>query len=278
MFEHETSARLEKHVKSRSLGYITKAGQLVPVKDPSEFFIVNELAQGNPYYHDLERIQNGNTDLKDCERARQLARWLARIHTHKHNDPDLYLRGIRQLIGDSECIWGLIDAYPHPYDYFSPAMFQDLEKQLVDWRWKLRYYTHRLAVTHGDFHPWNVLIRPDGDFVVLDRSRGEWGEPADDVAAITSNYMLYGLYQNPRLSGDFEDLYLNFWNDYLETTGDLEILKVIAPFYVFRCLVMANPEWYPNHPGAIRRTLLRLTQNILLDDQFDFRNVNRYLS
>ena len=34
---------------------------------------------------------------------------------------------------------------------------------------------------HGDFHPWNLLFREGVEFSVLDRSRGEWGEPADDV-------------------------------------------------------------------------------------------------
>jgi aminoglycoside phosphotransferase (APT) family kinase protein len=42
---------------------------------------------------------------------------------------------------------------------------------------------------HGDFHPWNILFQNDCDFAVLDRSRGEWGDPADDVAPLTINYL-----------------------------------------------------------------------------------------
>jgi thiamine kinase-like enzyme len=277
MFEYDTSARMEKHIKPRGLGYIDESGCLVPVKRPKEFFIVNELADGKPYFNDLERIKKGDIVPRDKERAREFARWLATVHSQKHDDPDMYLRRVRQLIGDSECIWGLIDAYPHPYDHFSPDSFRKLEKGLIDWRWKLRGYTRRLAVTHGDFHPWNVLVRPDSDFSVLDRSRGEWGEPADDIAAMSSNYLLYGLYQNRKLAGDFEGLYMTFWEEYLEQTGDEEILEVIAPFYVFRSLVTANPEWYPNHPIEVRQTLFKFTQNVLSEDRFDYRNINKYL-
>ena len=277
MFENDTGARMEKHVRPQGLGYIDEDGHLVPVKKPKEFFIVNELAEGKPYFVDLERIKKGDVYPRDKERAREFARWLARVHAQKQDAPDIYLRRVRQLIGDSECIWGLIDAYPYPYEHFPPERFQQLERNLVDWRWKLRKYTKRLAVTHGDFHPWNVLIRPDGDFSVLDRSRGEWGEPADDISAMTSNYFLYGLYQKQRLSGDFEELYMALWDEYLEQTGDEEILEVIAPFYVFRSLVIANPEWYPNHPIEVRQGLLRFLENVLTEERFDYRTINKYL-
>ena len=212
MFEYETGARMEKHVRPMGLGYIDKEGRLVPIREPEEFFIVNELAEGHTYFQDLERIRKEGMEPRDREQAAEFARWLARIHSEKKDAPDLYLRRVRQLIGDSECIWGLIDAYPHPYPAFSQEQFRRLEKNLIDWRWKLRNYTGRLAVTHGDFHPWNVIVHSAGDFSVLDRSRGEWGEPADDVASMTFNYFLYGLYQGPILAGDFEELYAALWD------------------------------------------------------------------
>ncbi|MFO8100964.1 MAG: phosphotransferase [Dehalococcoidia bacterium] len=277
MFEYYTSGKLEKHIRPVGLGYVNEAGELVPLKDPQEFFIVNEKAEGRVYFQDLERIGKSGLEDEDLERVRQFARWLAAIHADKHRDDDMYLRRIRQLIGDSECIWGLIDAYPYPYEYFPPENFQALERQLVGWRWKLRNYTHRLCATHGDFHPWNVIITPDEDFCVLDRSRGEWGEPADDVAAMSSNYFFSGLCQDSDTATAYERLYLTFWEEYLDQTDDTQMLEVIAPFYVFRGLVLAHPEWYPSLSPEVRRAILRFLGNILLEERFDYANVNKYL-
>ncbi len=91
------------------------------------------------------------------------------------------------------------------------------------------------------------------------------------------NYLLFGLYEKPRLAGDFERLYLTFWETYLRESGDDEMLSVIAPFYVFRGLVIASPQWYPNHPLPVRRGLLRFLENVLEDDRFDCLNINRYM-
>jgi hypothetical protein len=79
------------------------------------------------------------------------------------------------------------------------------------------------------------------------------------------------------MSADFEKLYLAFWEEYLEQTGDQEILEVIAPFYVFRGLVIAHPEWYPQHPLEVRQGLLRFLENVLSEERFDYRNINKYL-
>ena len=57
---------------------------MVPVKNPREFFIVNELAEGEPYCVDLERIKKGKALSGDIELAREFARWLARVHAMKH--------------------------------------------------------------------------------------------------------------------------------------------------------------------------------------------------
>ena len=73
-----------------------------------------------------------------------------------------------------------------------PRLCEEIERAAVSSRWRLRGRTHRLSRTHGDFHPWNVLFREGTDFSVLDRSRGEWGEPADDVAALGVNFSSTG--------------------------------------------------------------------------------------
>jgi len=283
MFQHDTGARLPRHAKPMGLGYFDAQDRMAAVVDPKEFFILTELLEGSDYHLELERIGREGATARDVALARDFAAWLAQIHADRIDDPDLYLRRVRNLIGASECIFGLVDAYPHPYEKFPPERFQALEKRVVDWRWKLRAYTHRLSVVHGDFHPWNTLVREEGgklDFSVLDRSRGEFGEPADDVSTMSLNFVLFGLYGQtgtPRLQGGFEQLYTAFWEEYLERTGDEEILEVIAPFYVFRGLVIASPQWYPHHPEPVREGLLRFLERVLEEEKFDWRGINKYL-
>lgn len=278
LFQYETSARLERHVRPLGVGYVNQGGNLVPLDGPQEFFIVNEKLEGYDYFLDLDRIRGGDFRDSDVEMARELARWLARIHRNKKDEPDLYYRRIRNLIGADECIYGLIDeAFPSPFEFFSAECFRALEKRIVDWRWRLKNMTHRLSTVHGDFHPWNVLVDGEGGFRVLDRSRGEWGEPAGDVATMAINYLLFGLYDKPRLSGPFETLYKAYFEEYLEQSGDEEVLEAIAPFFVFRCLVIASPEWYPDHPPQVRKGLLSFLVNVLEDSRFDWKNVNKYM-
>jgi aminoglycoside phosphotransferase (APT) family kinase protein len=267
------------------LGYVDADSRLIPVDRPQEFFILNEKLEGYDYFLDLDRIRKGDFRPADVDMARGFARWLAGVHATKKDDRDLYYRHVRNLLGASECIMGLVDeAFPHPCEFLPDEAFAALEKRLIDWRWKLRGHAHRLAAVHGDFHPWNILV--DGPvearagFAVLDRSRGEWGEPAGDVATLAANYLLFALLDRPeraRMEGPFAELYRAFFEEYLERTGDAECLQVMAPFFVFRGLVIVSPEWYPDHPEPVRRALVRFLTRVLEDDAFDWEHVNRYL-
>jgi len=151
-----------------------------------------------------------------------------------------------------------------------------IEHRCLAWRWRLKRLGHRLRQVHGDFHPWNILFREGADFSVLDRSRGEWGEPADDVACLTMNYLFFSLQRSGRLEGAFERLFRGFWERYLERSGDREMLGVVAPFYAFRGLVMANPVWYPALAGPVRQKILRFVLNVLESASFDPAGANAY--
>jgi hypothetical protein len=73
------------------------------------------------------------------------------------------------------------------------------------------------------------------------------------------------------------DLWRVLFEEYLGCTGDAEMLRVMAPFFVFRALVIVSPEWYPNHPLPVRRALVRFLTSVLEDEVFDWRHPNRYL-
>jgi aminoglycoside phosphotransferase (APT) family kinase protein len=180
---------------------------------------------------------------------------------------------VRELIGHGECIFGVVDSYPEP-----DRTLQDIEARCLDWRWKLRGRTRRLCQVHGDFHPWNILFREGADFSVLDRSRGEWGEAADDVVCLALNYLFFSLQRSGRLEGGFETLWQRFWARYLERSGDSELLEVVAPFFAFRGLVMANPLWYPALGAGLRTMLLRFVRNVLDEARFEPARVNAYCS
>lgn len=123
---------------------------------------------------------------------------------------------------------------------FTPRVLEEIEVRLIGWRWRLKALTHRLCEVHGDFHPWNILFGTAGELRMLDRSRGEFGEPADDVACLSINYFFFSLRRRGRLDGAFETLFRRFWDRYLDRRGDAEILKVVAPFFAFRCLERTN--------------------------------------
>jgi len=276
LWEHRAFNRLPRHIRSLDVGGFAENGALEPLGKIEEFFLLTEYAEGREYAADLGRIRDqGSATPDDFARADALCDYLVGIHSRRGEDPALYLRRARELLGDAECIMGLVDSYP-PDSAVSPEILKQIEHLSVDWRWKLKTCAHRSRQVHGDFHPWNILFRPADDFTVLDRSRGEFGDPADDVTCLSINYLFFSLQCSGRLEGPFEQLFLRFWNRYLEHTGDREMLRVAAPFFAFRALVLASPVWYPKLDDPIRRTLARFMIAVLKADSFDPMLVNAY--
>jgi hypothetical protein len=275
LWQYSAFNKLPRHVKALDVGYFTKEGELFSAAKAEEFFLLMEKVEGREYHFDLVRLRNGG-ELRelDIARARALSDYLVEIHSQKHGDGELYKRRIRELVGHGECIMGLIDSYPEDFKFASAQDFCKIEQKCIEWRFKLRDRAERLSVVHGDYHPWNVIFREGIDFTVLDRSRGEYGEPADDVATMSMNYLFYSLQKYGRLEGEFKQLFDVFINNYLEKTGDSEILKIMPPFYVFRALVIASPIWYPTLSPEVRIKLFSFIRNVLEVEEFDPNKVN----
>jgi hypothetical protein len=280
LWQHSTFNKLPCHVRSIDVGAFTVKGEsLKSLGDCGEFFILTELVDGKLYHFDLDHLKESRqlSEL-DEQRCLALSDYLVEIHRVKRDAPWLYVRRARELVGHGECIMGLLDSYPHELDFVSESNLIDIERNCVIWRWRLKRKAHRLSQVHGDFHPWNVMFREGTDFTVLDRSRGEWGEPADDVTAMTINYIFYSLQKYGELTGVFEHLFNLFWKNYLEKTDDWEILEVVQPFYAWRGLVVASPIWYPNLNRDVRIKLLNFVRNVLQFERFDLERVNSYIT
>ncbi|MGE5414200.1 MAG: phosphotransferase, partial [Syntrophomonadaceae bacterium] len=187
-----------------------------------------------------------------------------------------YRRRLRELTGSGECLAGVADSYPAG-GFWDARLLEEVERLALAWRYRLRDRSDRLRTIHGDFHPWNILFREGTDFTVLDRSRGALGDPADDVAALSINFLFYALRTRGEFAGPFAELFRAFWDRYLERSGDAELPRVIAPHFAFRALVVANPLWYPREPEEVRRRLFRFLLSVLEAKAFEPERIPNYL-
>lgn len=299
--DYETFGLLSRHVAARDMVGLHTSGRLESIGHYADVLLLTDYAPGYPYADDLAALRDGSSPLPlDMGRARALAAYLAKIHATTQDDPLLWRRRLRDLVGHGEGIMGLTDSYPLPESgqgeaageagLMTAGYLQEIERLANEWRWRLKPLTHRLAQVHGDFHPFNVLFPtgtrdPDGpdpgpaglQFRIIDRSRGPWGEPADDVACMAVNYLFFSLQRFGRLEGVFADLYDGFWQAYVEATGDEEMQTVLGPWFAWRALVLASPQWYPTLSDSVRHSLLTFARNVLLEPMYAWPEANRYL-
>ena len=270
--------QMQKHVKAIDVvGEVPDC--LVSLGDAQEFYILMEEANGRPYFVDLNEIlERGWLTDFNRERARLLAHFLVEVHAVKYGEKNaetLYRRRIRDLIGHGECIMGIIDAYDQ-VEFTTDRELVDYAGKCFSWWGKIRDKHDRLCRVHGDYHPGNIWFEGN-EFILLDRSRGTWGEPADDISCLAVNYIHYAIKDRGTFDGPFAELLRLFLTSYLEETNDYGFFEVTQPFFAFRILVLANPKFYPNDSAEIKRKLLNFGHSVLTTERFEIEKISDYL-
>ncbi len=267
---------LPRHVNAVDVLAEMRDGTVKSIGGAREYYLLMEKAGGDDYFSDLRGFAKKKLlDGGDKRKIRAMASYLAEIHSVKKDSRGLYWRKLRDNIGHGECLMGVLDTYPD--GVLSYREMADIEKMCVDWRAKLKPLSHRLSQIHGDFHPGNIWFSNDEEFILLDRSRGPWGEPADDITALAVNYIFFSLMEHGNVRDAFLEGLVLFFDEYIRASGDSYITSVVAPFFAFRVVVVANPVFYPDLLPEKRALLFRFCRNVLDRSSFVPGEVNSYL-
>lgn len=266
---------LPRHIKALDVVALHENGSLHSIGGGKEYFLLMEKADGENYFNDLTEFSKKDyLDDGDIKKIKAMTSYLAEIHAVKKASKTLYWRKLRDTIGHGECLMGVFDTYPD--GTLSYNEMADIVKKSVDWIARLKPKYKRLSQIHGDFHPGNIWFKNDSDFVLLDRSRGPWGDPADDITALTINYIFFSIKHYGSVRGPYLDGLRLFFEIYVTLTGDHEIYEVVAPFFAFRGAVVANPVFYPELTHEQRRLIFRFVNNVLEADRFELKRINDY--
>lgn len=277
LLDLETYNDLPKHAKAIDVLAEMEDGSIKSIGGGKEYYLLMEKVEGRDYFNDLREFsKKEKLDSEDISKIKAMTSYLAEIHSVKKESRALYWRKIRDIIGHGECLMGVFDIYPDRT--LSYEEMSEIEKMCVDWRAKLKPKIHRLCQIHGDFHPGNIWFKDNSDFILLDRSRGPYGDAADDVTALCINYIFFSLMYHGEVKGAYLEGLNLFFEEYIKQTKDNELFEVLAPFFAFRGVVVANPVFYPELSDDARNKIFRFVKSVLSSERFDTSKVNYYIS
>lgn len=270
---------LPKHVEAIDVLAEMEDGTLKSIGGGKEYYLLMARAEGENYFGDLQGFAGKERlDANDAAKIRKMITYLADIHSVKKASRALYWRKLRDTVGHGECLMGVLDTYPE--EILTPGEAALIVKKSVDRIYELKVFHERLSQIHGDFHPGNVWFQDEGDdpdFVLLDRSRGPWGEPADDLTALAVNYIFFSVLYHGDVRGPYREALELFFREYIRITSDAKIMEVVAPFFAFRGMVVGNPVFYPEVTPLQRKMIFSFVHNVLDKSPFLVEKVNEYL-
>jgi len=283
VLQNEMFNIIPKHVRSIDVGGLSPGGRLVSLGDAREFFQIVEVADGEPYMKDIERIEReGKLGKDDMDRVKALAAYLAKLHSSRFSGPreaerSVRLRHLRDAVGHGEMLMGVLDTYPEKISWASRDELAELVGSAVKFSFKVKDESIPLSRIHGDFHPGNIWFDKGGDFSLLDASREPWGLAADDLTALSVNFLWFAVRMTGGFDGPFRDLFLEFWRNYLKMTGDRHSERLSPLFFAFRAVVVAHPIFYPGQGDDVRRRLFSFIRRSLGSENFSVEKINSCL-
>ncbi|MEK6914446.1 MAG: hypothetical protein AABW83_02235 [Nanoarchaeota archaeon] len=281
---HDNYNKMESHIKSEDVIAHNNNDSLTSIGDTKEFYILMEEAKGEDLFKDFENIRKSRLlEEKTKNKIKIISDFLVELHKNKHKSTSLYRRKIRDTIGSGCSLIGLLDMHPeNAFKQFEKEWLEIIKLSINFWR-KSRNLTHRLSEIHADYHPGNLWFN-NNELIILDRSKGRFGEPADDIIAFAINPIMYSLITNQKFEGSFKEIFDLFWNNYFKQTKDKEMRKIMAPYIAFRISVITNPLFYNDEffgsskkANLIRKKLINFALNVLKDKEFDPKKINLYL-
>jgi hypothetical protein len=263
LLAYDDFTAIPRHVTPLDVGALRSSGELVSLRDAGELYLITTYARGSIYADDLRRLATGERLAEhDVQQLDALARYLAELHAPILGGGKRYRRAIRDLVGSGEGIFGIIDGYPDDVPSAPSERLCAIERRCAEWRWRLRDRPDRLARTHGDFHPFNIVF-DQLEPTFLDASRGACGDPVDDVTALAVNFVLFAIDAPAAWPAALGVLWRRWWARYAELRPDPDLLAVAPPFFAWRALVVCNPRFYPKLSARGRDALLGYAERAL---------------